>query len=522
MRLRQILLFATYICSPSIALAQDLSRTVLPLTDFKIAIHEKGGIPPKPSLNPLSFVDVGVEAEYGTAFCVDPACRFIGTNYHVARDRRVRKIKGEEVIQRYLATRPDDDGAVVNEIAGKQMAFTPSRDLAIFELRHPLRNFHGIDFSLDDLQERQEIDIYAYPKLSAINPHRKLEQFHGRFKGLMPNGLLAFEYGISDDGKTICGGASGGIVVDKRSQQIVGILSGTGNTDERIAIAIPTQALLEFVSKVQPYLAQRLFPRHARVIPPVSADLYPQFVEPVSHVLQERPEEPPEVRTLRKRGQALADSIRNFIAVQTFAWGSEASQEPVAAAYEVRVVDGDQRFSDGQEEFKEVPLPPRLNVSFATGGEWSELPEWIGTKLNLKIHRAADSVVNGRPIKVFQYSAATEDRLCTWDTQVDYGIFTKHHVADVTVHGEVWTDDDMNPLRISEHCELPAKLKWKDYEAVVTYGWLHRADEQPQLIPVTIYADVKYKNKLYWCRGLFTNYQVFTARARIIGNWQLQ
>jgi hypothetical protein len=470
MRLPQIVLLATYTCSPSIALAQDLSRTVLPLTDFKIAIHEKVGIQPKPSLNPLSFVDVGVEVEYGTAFCVDPACRFIGTNYHVARDLRVRKIRGEDVIQRYLATRSDDDGAVMNEIFGKQMAFTPGRDLAIFELRRALRNFHGIDFSLNDLQEGQEIDIYAYPKYSAINPRRELEQFHGRFKGLTPNGLLAFEYGISSDGKAIRGGASGGIVVDKRSQQIVGILSGIADTDDRIAIAIPTQSLLEFVSKVQPYLAQRLFPRNARVIPPLSADLYPQFVEPVSHVLEERPEEPAEVRMLRKRSQALADSIRNFIAIQTFAWGSEASQEPVAAAYEVRVVDGNQRFSNGHEQFKEVPLPPRLNVSFATGGEWSELPEWIGTKLNLKIHRAADSVVNGRPIKVFQYSAAAEDRLCTWDTQVDCGIFTKHHLVDVAVHGELWTDDDMNLLRISEHCELPTNLKWKDYEAVVTMG----------------------------------------------------
>ena len=38
-------------------------------------------------------------------------------------------------------------------------------------------------------------------------------------------------------------------------------------------------------------------------------------------------------------------------------------------------------------------LPPRLKVSFVTGGEWAELPEWVGTKLNLKIHQAADSVV---------------------------------------------------------------------------------------------------------------------------------
>jgi hypothetical protein len=50
----------------------------------------------------------------------------------------------------------------------------------------------------------------------------------------------------------------------------------------------------------------------------------------------------------------------------------------------------------------------------------------------------------------------------------------------------------------------------------VTYGWLHRTDEPPQLIPLTIYADVKFKNKLYWCRGLFTDYHVFTVRAKVV------
>ena len=494
------------------------AEIVLPLSDFKIAIHKKPSIKFQSSLNPLSFAELIGKAQFGTAFCVDPACRFVGTNYHVAKDLDVSEIRGEPVIHKYLGTGPNDDGAVLNETFRSALEFTASRDLAMFELRRPLHKSHGMHFSLEELQEGQEVDIYAYSKQLAINSRRKLEQFQGIYKGTTPNGLIAVDYGLCADGKPIGGGSSGGIVVDRRSQQIVGILSGIAEGHEHIALAVSSESLLEFVSQVQPYLAQRIFPQRMKAVSPVAPDLYPQFVEPASHFLQERPEETADVRMLRMRGQALADSIRNFIAVQTFAWGSEANQEPVAAAaYEIRVIDGFQRFSDGKEQFANVPLPPRPSVSFATGGEWAELPEWIGTKLNLKIHQAADAVVNEQPMKVFQYNAVTEDRLCMWDTQVDYGILTSHHVVDVPVHGEIWTDKELNILRISEHCELPANLKWKDYQAVVTYGWLNRG-EQPQLIPVTIYADVKYKNKLYWCRGLFTDYKVFSARARIIGN----
>jgi hypothetical protein len=41
-----------------------------------------------------------------TGLCLDPACRFIGTNYHVAMMARPRKIRGERVVQLYLATGP--------------------------------------------------------------------------------------------------------------------------------------------------------------------------------------------------------------------------------------------------------------------------------------------------------------------------------------------------------------------------------------------------------------------------------
>jgi trypsin-like peptidase len=481
---------------PSVVEVHDFSKTVLPITELKFGF--------------------GLEAKFGTGFCLDPDCRFIGTNYHVAVAARPYKIKGQKVIQRYLATGPDDEGATVNEGPSvSPMKYNLGRDLAIFELAHALTHHHGLAFSLDDLQVGQEIEIYAYPK-EPINPIRHLVQLHGKFKGEVTTGLLAFDYSLSAD-KTIRVGASGGIVVDSRTQRIVGILNGIARNGETVALAVPVQSLVEFVNQVQPYLAQTLFPSMKR-ISPVSEDLYPKFVPSRIGALQHRPEESPEVKLLRSKAQLLADKMRNFIAVQTFAWGS-GDREPVAlAAYEVRIVDGYQRFReypDGNQEFRDVPFPP-LNTMIVPGGEWSELPEMVGTRLRLKIHKAPDAVVNERRMKVFQYRADIEDEVCTFRSILDFVFFGMSKTVTVACYGEVWTDEETNILRMSEHYELPGK--WKDYQAVVTYGWLQRPDKTPQLIPLTISTQAEYKKKIYWCHGHFTDYRMFGTRVRIIGN----
>jgi hypothetical protein len=488
-------------------LAQDMSRTVLPITQLK-------------------WVGLGAAAKFGTGFCLDPECRLIGTNYHVAVMARPRKIKREKVIHRYLATGPEDDGATMNQaISGSPMRYTLGRDLAIFELRHPLPHYHGIAFSLNELQIGQQVDIYTYPAES-INPLRNLARFHGAFRGETIDGLLAFNYSFSN-GKGIRPGASGGIVVDSKTQQIVGVLSGIARDDEAVAMAVPIQSLADFVSKAQPWLAQSIFPPAAMGnISPASADLYPKFVPPPANdSLQHRPDEPSEVKLLRQKAQVLADGMRNLVAVQTFAWGSGVNNAPAAMAeYEVKVLDGFQRFRDypdGKKELENVPFPP-VNTVVVPGGEWSELPQMVGTALHLKIHQAADSVVNGRRIKVFQYRAESEDAVpCNFFKSVlDLVFFPRSRIFTVPCYGEVWTDEDFNILRISEHLELPGN--WKDYESVVTYGWLQRTDEAPQLVPLTISTQAVFKKKVYWCRGLFTNYRIFTSRAKLLAHEYVQ
>jgi hypothetical protein len=59
---------------------------------------------------------------------------------------------------------------------------------------------------------------------------------------------------------------------------------------------------------------------------------------------------------------------------------------------------------------------------------------------------------------------------------------------------------------------------WENYETVLTYGLLERANEPPRLVPLAIFAQARRKKRIYWCRGHFTDYQVFTVKARLIAN----
>ena len=132
--------------------------------------------------------------------------------------------------------------------------------------------------------------------------------------------------------------------------------------------------------------------------------------------------------------------MRNFIAVQTFAWGSGRNNAPVAVAqYEVQVLDGYQRFReypDGNKEFRDVPFPP-VNTLVSTGGEWSELPQMVGTALRLKIHQFPGAVVNERRVKVFQYRAEVEDGVpCTFKSVREFGFFSTEKIVTVPCYGE--------------------------------------------------------------------------------------
>jgi hypothetical protein len=495
---------------------QDFTESVVPITSVRVTPSLKLGVTGK-----LDRA-MTVEARFGTGFCLDAACRFIGTNYHVAVTAQTDKIKKEKIVQRYFATGPNDHGATANSIPNVGVIpYALGRDLAIFELGRALPRHHGLTFSLDDLEVGQEVDIYGYPK-GVVNPFRKLTRFPARFKGPTTSGLLAFEYELCPDQPTLRGGASGGIVVDRKTEKIVGILSGL-NTAEHIAGAVPIQTLVKFVTKVQPFLAQKLFPTTEQ-IPPASPDIYPNFVPSHSDELQQRPEEPDEVKMLRQKAQSLVDSMRNFIAVESYAWGSGNKEPEAKATYEVRVINGDQQFREyphGKRESNEPPWPP-IGAWIIPVDEWSQLPKMIGTELRLKIHQAPDVFVNDQRMKVFQYYASIEDNVCEFQAIMDYVFFTTSSTVNLACYGEVWTDEHINIFRISEQLDFSQNLKaykgWQSRTAVLTYGWLKLADQNSWLVPLTTYVEGRNGKHIYWCRGHFMDYRVYSVGARLVVN----
>jgi hypothetical protein len=467
-------------------------HVVFPITDFKPDIKH---------LSPFSM-------KFGTGFCLDQDCRFVATNYHVAKimGRHVR-IKGVFSAHLYLDSDSDDAGAQdINLAGGGSLKYTVAHDLAIYEMRHPLKNFHGIDFDADDLENSPEADIYAYP--FNWNPKRGLVHWHSKFIGKTVQGLLAFSY---EEGR-LRGGASGGIVVDSKTKKIVGVLNGMGEGKDRIALAVPVKELSDFVARADPYLQATLFPKTV-FVSPVSADLYPPYVWPGAEGLSQRPVEPPEVVKLRHTAQHLADSMLNFTATQTFAWGRDDREPEATDAYETLILDGWQRWRhQGKKKFYDnVPFPP-LNGSIVSGAEWSALPRMVGTELNLKIHQAPDAVVSGRTVHVFQYAANLEDRVCLFQSVMNFGFFRRSTMKFYDCHGEVWVDESGIILRISEALDLSGP--WYRWWGVMTYGWLEK-DGTQYLVPVTITTQAEH-TKTYWCRGLFTDYEMFGVKARLV------
>ena len=441
---------------------------------------------------------------------------------------KAHKVKQEKIVQQYLATGPRDRDATPNYVPGMGIvAYAKRRDLAIFELRHALARHHGLAFSLDELRVGQRVDIYGYPK-EMVKPVRTLTCFPATFKAPTTSGLLAFDYELSGNKPIHVKGASGGIVVDRNTQKIVGILNETTDT---VALAVPIQTLAEFVSKVQPFLAQKLFPSMTEVSP-LSADLYPKFA-PVPDFygqfkphhadgLQYRPQEPHEVVVLREKAQRLANGMRDLIAVQGYAWGSGDNDPQVSAAYQVRVIDGVQRFRrypDGRNELDEIPNPS-LRGWVTAADEWSRLPKMIGTEYRLKIQQLPDAVLKDGRMKVFQYYSSVEDNLCPFAPVEDFGFFSVSKTVAVACYGEVWTDGDTNITRISLHLDLSEKLKvyrgWEGYQVVLTYDRLQREGEPQRLVPRTIFTEARDKKHAYWCRGQFTDYQVFSAQTRLL------
>jgi hypothetical protein len=498
--------FSTSSVEPS----RDLSKTVVPITKLQ-------------SYGTLQTV------KFGTGFCIDPDCRFIGTNYHVAKAMGKHfKVEGTPVVNRWLGTGPDDDEASKNRLSGPLGRILPRekyaliRDIAIVELRWPLskKGYHGIPFYNDDLEYGQEVYIYAFP--FNLNPKRRLEIFRAKFLGFnvknakrsmedLSDKPLLFSYN-PEDGK-IRGGASGGLVIDAKGR-VVGILNAKAVDIDHTIQAVPVHTFAEFLGHVQPYLCTQLFPKSV-VIPPASADSYPEWIPPIPAGTGKRPVEPDEVKALRKKSQTLSDSMRNFIAVQSAEWGKgdRESTPQAVRQFEVQVIDGYQWFRDypdGTKEMKDAPVP--LNPAIGTGGQWAAMPDLVGNNLNLRINHAADLTMNGETFQVFQWAGQIEDGICKFKTTVDLVFLSLSKVNTLECYGEVWTDTDLNLVRASENYKLLGT--WKNYHAVVTFGVMTIGGRSVR-VPMTIATQAEYHGKPYWCQGIFSDYHEFASTVKI-------
>lgn len=491
-----------------------VSRNIYPIVKPEIG---RNGVPfPKPGIARAEF--------YGSGFCLDPACSFIVTAYHVATKTRHSEIEKHKVVRSYFATGPEDKEATPNFLPPDiVLPFAKKRDLALLELEHPLSDHHGLGFYLDELRPGQEVDFYGYVRPARHN-WRPFARSPAKFKAPTTSGLLAFDY---DNNQTRAAGASGGIVVDRATHKIIGILCESSYAQ---GVAVPIQTLVEFVNKVRPFLAQKLFPTtEGGVVPMLSADLYPEWIPPQresDQLKHRRPEESNYVHMLRQKAQYLADRIEDYVAVQSYAWGTGDRDPDVETAYEVRVLDGVQTFRsypDGNKEYSEVPWP-HTNAWTIPADEWSRLPKMIGTDRRLKVRQAADVVIKAGPIHVFQYYASVEDDACQFQPVEDYGIFIKSKVVTVSCWGEVWADEQMNIVRISQRLDLSGKAKayrgWDANAVIVTYGWVQLnegTDEPWHLVPLTIFTESR-NGQVYWCKGQFTDYRAFRVGAKLLTN----
>lgn len=473
-----------------------------------VSAQEQAVVP----ITKLQFYGLYQTIKFGSGFCLDPECRYIVTNYHVAKAMGKHfSIQHEPVVDRWLASGPNDEGAT-------KEGFNPLRDLAVVELRHNLtrKGFHGLTYNTEnaeDLTFGQDVDIYSYPL--EFNPKRKLQHFHGKYMGInKPDGLLVFSY--EPNPQHLKGGASGGLIVDSKGR-VLAVLADLAVNMKNTVLGVPVDVLAAFVSKIQPYMAAQLFPKSV-FISPVSADYYPEWIPPAPEPgLAHRPVEPPDVTLLRAKAQGVVDNMYSLIAVQSFEWGkNSATNDPDALGqYEVRVLDGYQHFReypDGKKEMDEVPWPA-LNHVIAPGDSWISNPKMVSKDLNLKIHRGDDIVVKGQALRVFQYLGAAEDEVCNFDDQLDAGFMTIHRIHAYSCFGEVWTDQDENIIRISENFHMLGS--WVNYREIVTFGWIE-IEGVRSLVPITISSQAEHGSHVYWCRGMFSNYQQFRTKARMI------
>jgi hypothetical protein len=187
--------------------------------------------------------------------------------------------------------------------------------------------------------------------------------------------------------------------------------------------------------------------------------------------------------------------------------------------YKLRMVAGSQTFTMDGKEFHQLPCPK--NVGITLGSEWSDLPTMVGDNLNLSIQQVDDLVLQGwGTVKVFRYEAATEDRVKQIKYCTDYGLgIHTVTVKSVSVLGEVWTDDDLNILRITQELRAPPSRGFVNIRFSVLFGWLESPNGERRIVPTNIMsrAELTDDHQVYSTLCRITDYHRFAVSVVVGG-----
>lgn len=494
-------------------------------------------IDPKESLKHLG---VSVVSNSGTGYCFGAGkCDLILTNYHVAeRVFSPLQVNGVKVLQTYEATSSQDRGAIWEKSPlGFYVKLVPVRDIAIFRMAHPLKGMHGIPLSTRAIRNGEKVRISGYPG------GRKLTTAEATFYGEAKDGLLFFKVKPGDE-PMLAPGISGSLVVNEKNEA-VGLVQGFANGN--MAAVVPVWSLAEFVKKIQPKRYPDMFSSSGETAyrrnnlelvpidlvtesedlakeigsgvgmspPPALPEDYLSYnldrsIPPLTPRLMNsgsahiRDMEPDNVQVLRMNARDMVESINDLIAVGTQrSTGGKTPEE--TDQYQLRMVAGNQTWTTDGKEIDQLPCP-KAN-GYGIGSDWSEFPNLLGNNLRVSIQQVEDLYLQGwGSVKVFRYGATVEDKVEQIDYCTNYGFgFHTEKVIPVAVSGEVWTDDALNILRITQELLAPPSMGWLNLRDSVLYGWLESPNGGRRLVPTNIIARAE----------LVDDHQVYSTLCRI-------
>ena len=238
-----------------------------------------------------------------------------------------------------------------------------------------------------------------------------------------------------------------------------------------------------------------------------------------SPVRLERRYEPLEIQNLRRNAQEMVNKIKDFTAIYTQSSRTGKTLE-ITSRYKIRMVYGRQTFTDQTTgvEINQLPCPKYNGLN--SGGEWSDLPAMVGNSMKLKIQQVEDVDLDGwGKAKVFRYEASAEDGVVGFI----YCVGTKQRFVTVAARGEVWTDENLQILRMTRELQVPRSSHLQRVSTSVLYGWLQSPNGEPRLVPTNVVlmgVKTTGDNEPYWAVGKFTGYRVFNATVSIGGGSQ--